>query len=61
VATLFVASGPLQFFSGQRQGFWTGLWAWKWSVLPSTVAAVVLGMMLARRFLPGWSGLDAAE
>jgi hypothetical protein len=56
VATLFVASYPPYFFTSYPPGFW----AWKWGFLPTTVVAVVLGLMLARRLLTGWSGRDAA-
>jgi hypothetical protein len=55
-ATLFMATYPLHFFANYPPGFW----AWKWGFLPTTVVAVVLGLMLARGLLPAWSGIDAA-
>lgn len=57
VATLFLVTFPQQFLTNYPAGFW----AWKWGFLPTTVVAVALGLMLARRLLPTWSGLDVAQ
>jgi hypothetical protein len=54
---LFLANFSGFFYQSYPPGFW----AWKWSFLPTTAVSVALGLMIARRYLPAWSGLDAAR